>query len=243
MRVIQGIVASLVLVFAASHAAAGEHHIQGRIVDGDGNGVANIGVASAWTKTAKGLVPLEGVETDSEGRFSILREADARGVLLLALDSDGRRGALIEISRKRLAEEATITLRDCVTVKGSLQVGGTEFYPAGAVVWMSAGSPSTPVLRIEPDKSKFECRLPPGSYELTAQGSGLTPVRKSVPLHAINQPKDFGKLVLPKHRGRVATGALAPPIVYAEASYFVLDSLRRYHFPRKLTLCYFWASR
>ncbi|MCP5065741.1 MAG: hypothetical protein GY946_04170 [bacterium] len=242
MMFIRGIAACFLILLSAAVADAGDHRIRGRIVDADGNGVPDIGVAGAWTKTTDGLTPLEGVQTDDDGRFLIVRKAESNGVLLIAFDEDGHRGALIEISRDKLAEEVSATLYDCATVKGRLGVAGTKFYPSGARVWMSTARPSTAILRIEPESGDFEFRLPPGAYELTAHGPGLTPERRSFRLDAM-KTQSLGKLELSKHEGRVATGALAPAIRYAEASPSVVDALRQHHFPRRLTLCYFWASR
>lgn len=224
-------------------AQAGEQWVQGRIVDADGKAAPGVRVASAWTKGPSGLEALGGVETDAEGRFTILRRAGPTGLHLLAFDAEGARGAYIEVGADTLGQPVSASLQRCIPVKGDLLVAGESYYPGGAAVWLGPPRQAAPLLRVEPDRSKFSFALPPGPWEIVIQGIRTTPKRHSLPLKATDTEQDIGTIALVKHKGRVEPGALAPPIRYAEASPGVLAAMRRSHFPQRLTLYYFWASR
>ncbi|MDJ0975113.1 MAG: carboxypeptidase-like regulatory domain-containing protein [Planctomycetota bacterium] len=239
----RALIALLLVLWPIGEATAGSRTVRGRILDAEGKPVAGVIVASAWTVSAEGARPIQGVTTDARGRFALYREIGSHPLSLLALDPKGESGALISIRSTDVSLEHEATLVPCLVVEGKLSTEGGKYYPAVASAWVAPAATRAPLLRLEPTKGKYTFWLPPGGYELTAQALGQASVRVAVTLRAGEPKRTLEEIDLPDREGRIREGGIAPPIVYGEATASAARALEGEHFPRRWTLCFFWAHR
>jgi hypothetical protein len=229
------------LLAAPGESAAAERVLRGRVVGADGKGVAGASVALAWTTAPSGTRPLGGALTDLEGRFELAFAPGGEVVVLLAYDLEVSRGGLEVVAPDELGRARTITLAPLVRVAGELSTEGGTSYPADGLCWVRDADHSACLLRVTPDKGKFDFALPPGRYVLTAQSPGRETPPRALDLAPGSAPTQLGRFDLPAYEGRVKPGGVAPPLSHREASPELEALLEDRHFPGRWTLLYFWA--
>jgi hypothetical protein len=236
-----GVIALLGCLLAARGVSeAAERVLRGRVVDADGKGVAGASVALAWTTAPSGTMPLGGALTDLEGRFELTFAPGGEAAVLLAYDLKVTRGGTDVVQPGDAGRERTITLVPLVRVTGELSTDGGKAYPANGMCWVRDAEHSACLLRVTPDKGKFDLALPPGRYVLAAQAPGREAPPRTLELAAGAAPLQLGRLEVPAYEGRVRPGGVAPPIVFREASPALQQLLRDRHVPGRWTLLYFW---
>ena len=221
-------------------AAAGERMLHGRVVDGDGNGVAAVEVASAWTATASGLKSLRGVQTDTEGRFALACPCPGAMAAIVAYDASRAHGAFVVIDPAAFSKEQSLSLVPTVRVSGELSADDGKHYPADCVCFVAPAAQPSYAIQIEPEKGKYSVPLPPGTYVMNVQAPGRGTRSIDVVVAGGKSELALARLDLKDHTGRVQLGDLGPPI-RLKVGHPALDAaLSARHAPDRWTLLYFW---
>ena len=228
------------LIALPRFADGAERTLRGRVVDGDGHGVAAIEVATAWTMNASGAKPRKGVTTDADGRFSLSCPSTGSAVAVVAYDASRTHGAFVTVDPAALSKEQSLSLAPTVRVTGELSADDGKYYPADCVCFVAPAVERAFAIRVEPDKGKFSVPLPPGKYVVDAQAPGRKAQSIDVVVAGGKPELALAKLDLKKHEGRIEVGDLAPPI-RLKVGHPALDAtLTAGHFPDRWTLFYFW---
>ncbi len=197
----------LVLPFALQ--AQEQQKITGKVLDAEGKPVVGAEVATFWVADSGKMQPLNGVQTDKEGKFTLADPSFGFAQALLALDKDRKTGGLVVLEPKADAKEVEIKLGPLVKLHGDFFSKELNKKPAFTNVMIWTG-PNVRVAQCSSQKAEFAFLLPPGTYKFTGYGSDVQNVNKELTLSADTPDLDLKRLdmeatIIARHVGK------APP--------------------------------
>ncbi len=192
-----GCVLAAILAGPLMIAAAGEVLVRGRVVNPDGKPVPGAEVAVRWTQHERRLEADEALVTGREGRFEgVLRLPNDKPVALMALDDSRRQGGVVVLQPGELSAPIEIAIHPLVTVQGSFDVSALPAAPEVIRLEVLVRPDNLSLVATEWKAGRFELRLPPGSYEVSARAEGADHLRKPVELPHGGSEVALGELVL-----------------------------------------------
>ncbi|NUN47540.1 MAG: TlpA family protein disulfide reductase [Candidatus Brocadiae bacterium] len=190
IRRVRGGVAG-VLLFAALAAADGIP-VDGRVVTADGEPAADAVVGFEWQFRGK-WVPFQRLGVGKDGGFTGELHWTHRPMVLLALDSAGRNGALRVLKDEDLKGPFELKLQPLQEVTGTLEC--PELGALGPVTAAVETPEGARVFRISLKEPKFTIPLPPGDYILKAVAFDSKELQKPITVKA-DGPLDLGAVAL-----------------------------------------------
>jgi len=195
--------------------------IRGRVVDEAGKPIAGITLSSHWIRSEdKSLHPYETVaKTDEHGDFGAeITLYYGRSSSLLALDSDHKRGALVNIGPKTPDEPLTIKLATLVHLHGSYTCKDLG-KPVGWTNTMLFSMPERwRISEYSTKQSEFSVLLPPGRYLLQGYGgSDVERIKRELTLEAGKPDVDLGAIDLAACKIAKLKGKVAPSLLATDA--------------------------
>jgi hypothetical protein len=172
--------------------------VRGRVESSDGVGAFDVQIGSNWTVRDQLMFPGRGATSDSEGRFEFVLDGDSSGVPLvfMAFDRERLRGGIAVLADTAKALSGPIRLRPTVRVLGAIAKQGAD----GAHQWRSCSIGILPeevrVLHWASENPRFEFRLPPGKYRLTASGQDALDSTYEMDLTTGAVERDLGTITL-----------------------------------------------
>ncbi len=193
------------LVLASGHAICADDddddswQLNGRVLDQDGEPVADVAVTNYWNANGISLSEFYAIKdgdgdkallsmnegqmepwglnptmTDADGNFTF--KMDDRDYKLLAIDKQRQRGALIVVDPHNVPARVEVRLVPLIRLRGEVQVAATgdRFESVTVVVRMPLNSKAplghSRLALCSSAASRFEFLLPPGDYEIEAFG-------------------------------------------------------------------------
>lgn len=241
------------LVVALALLAAGcanymKVEVEGRVVDEAGHPVAGVQVTTApWPEGTVSPSPRSYVLTDLDGRFSAtLPRATGPEQALFANVPNDNRGGFVVLPGDR-ASGLQIILQPLTTVRA--EIDSASIPPAFRIMGPSVNAVSREprptivggLFGRGPGSGAVSFRLPPGTYELHANGGGK-PLVRAFEVSAAGAEIDLGKLSLEPYKYQTLTGRPAPDLYFADAR-GVSKSFRLADLRGKWVLLFFWNHR
>jgi len=160
-----------------------QHKITGQVIDADGKPVVGADVATSWSADAGKMHPFNGVQTDKDGKFSLPVEG-AFGNAVMVLDKERKTGRLEIFKGKSLT--LNFQLEPVVKVHGSVFCKELNKVPPWTTVSVYIRQPGIHARLVQwsPNEKGFVFFLPPGTYQLAAEGSGVESLNKELTLSA-----------------------------------------------------------
>ncbi len=229
----------LVLMPPLAARAQEEVKVNGRVVDAEGKPVAGVKIGTNWNVDRQGeMNPYKGVYSGKEGRFSLTTTFFGRKQALLALDFDGKSGALLVLDEKGAAKPVELKLGPLVHVHGQFFCKELEKKPTWTMVYMMSGAAR--FLGCSSDDASFSFHLPPGKYNFWGYGSDSRDLKKDITLSADKPDFDMGTLdmeatIIARHKGK------APPKWHVTDARGVKKEVKTSDFKGKWVLLEFWG--
>jgi len=235
-------------LLAAGCASYMKVEVEGRVIDESGQPVAGALVTTApWTEGAASLARMNAVFSDKDGRFSatLPRHTGAEQALFANVPT-GERGGYVILPGDR-ASGLQIVLQALTTVRA--EIDSAAIPPDCRIdiplVYAVSREPRSTIVGVRDPWSSVSgavtFRLPPGTYELQANGGGKT-LTRAFEVSAAGPAVDLGTLSLEPYKYQTLMGRPAPDLHIAEArglpEGFRLSDLRG----KWVVLC-FWNHR
>ena len=213
--------------------------ITGQVLDADGKPVVGADVAISWSADTGKMHPFNGVQTDKEGKFSLGQ--NAFGQAIMVLDKERKTGAVGLF--KGNFPSINFQLRPVVKVHGSIFCKELNKLPpwTNVSIYMDQHPFHANLVQFSPKTKEFAFVLPPGTYRLEANGSGVEVLHKSLILSEEKPDLDLKVLnmeatVITRHIGKV------PPPWTVTAARGAKKEVKLSDFKGKWVLIAFWSS-
>jgi len=199
-------VLGILLLVAIGAAAQEKVSIKGKVLDEDGAPVKGATVATMWDHDH----PLEGVETDAEGRFDLPADYYGRGsVGVIVMDKERKRGATSIFSAASFGKERELTIEKLARVSGKFSCKELGTPPPWTNVYVMAQPGDARVAQCDSREAMFSFLLPPGDYKLNMYGSDVNGRDEDI---LLEEDKDFGTIDLAATNLAKLYGKPAPKI-------------------------------
>ncbi len=235
---------SMIVVFAGlslTQSVQAQHQppkISGQVIDSEGKPVAGADVATSWSADGGKMHPFQGVKTDKEGKFSLPSER-AFGQAVLVLDKERKAGAVKMF--KGGSPSLNFQLGPLVNVHGSVFSKELNKLPPWTTVSIFIYQPPSysNVVQCSVKERGFSFILPPGTYQLAAEGSGVERLKKNLTLSEDTPDLDLKILNMEATVITRQMGKSAPPWTVTAARGAKKD-VKLSDFKGKWVLVMFW---
>ena len=146
--------------------------VKGRVVDAQGEPVANVPVAASWSVKDGQVIPKRGTTSGADGRFELrVTLMRGRNILVSALDLKERRGAVLRIDSENANANQAWTLDPLTRVHGTFREPESGGPTSGGNLYVDLGRPGEGRFRLflgSYSAAGFEFWLPLGRYWITS---------------------------------------------------------------------------
>jgi peroxiredoxin len=214
--------------------------ITGQVIDSDGKPVAGADVAVSWSADKGKMLPFQGVKTDKDGKFSLSSEG-AFGHAVLVLDQERKAGAIKLF--KGESPSLNFQVGPLVHVHGTVFSKELNKLPPWTTVSFYIYQPPfySMVAQCSVKEKGFSFILPPGTYQLTAEGSGVERQKKNLTLSEDTPELDLKVLNMEATAMTRLTGKSAPAWAVTVARGAKKD-VKLSDFKGKWVLVVFWSA-
>jgi hypothetical protein len=161
---------TIMALAAVTAARADTVVLSGRVLD-RGRPVAGADVATFWSADDGAMKPFNSARTDAEGRFRLEAELYGRDQALMAITSDGARGAMAIARANKPGDPLLLEVEPLVEFRGHFTCDEIGKPPGWTNVYMSLVPGRERVVQCTSRESKFALKLPPGKYEFYGYAS------------------------------------------------------------------------
>jgi thiol-disulfide isomerase/thioredoxin len=205
--------ACLFLLAAAAVAQESAVKVKGRVLDGDGNPMKGVDVASYWSVSEEDgkQVGLGNSTTDEAGRFSAKINFYGRDAALMAIDPVRKVGGIVLVPVAKAKQEFEIRTSPLVRVHGRFDSENLGTAPAWTNVYINLMPGRIRVVQNSSRQARFSLLLPPGEYDMNAYGTKVQGIHKSLTLSAGESERDMGTINLPATFLAIHEGKDLPP--------------------------------